>query len=68
LALPNSKWQSPAEPVPKFAKIVFACLICLAVAGAVAWLIQQLSAGVRGQPACRAHVYKNRWPFPAQVF
>jgi len=30
--------------MPKFAKIVFACLICLAVAGAAVQLIQWLSA------------------------
>jgi len=30
--------------MPKFTKIVLACLICLAVAGAGAWLIQRLSA------------------------
>jgi len=30
--------------MPKSAKIVLACLICLAVAGAVVWLIQRLSA------------------------
>jgi len=28
--------------MPKFAKILLACLICLAVAGGLIWLIQQL--------------------------
>ena len=28
--------------MPKFAKILLACLICLAVAGGVIWLIQRL--------------------------
>ncbi len=28
--------------MPKFAKILLACLICLAVAGGVIWLIQSL--------------------------
>ncbi len=28
--------------MPKFAKILLACLICLAVAGGVVWLIQRL--------------------------
>jgi len=29
--------------MPKFAKILLACLICLAVAGGLIWLIQRLS-------------------------
>jgi len=28
--------------MPKFVKIILACLICLAVAGGVVWLIQAL--------------------------
>jgi flagellar biogenesis protein FliO len=28
--------------MPKFAKILLACLICLAVAGGLIWLIQRL--------------------------
>jgi len=30
--------------MPKFAKIVLACLICLAVVGGAIWLIQRLAA------------------------
>jgi hypothetical protein len=30
--------------MPKFAKILLACLICLAVAGGLVWLIQRLAA------------------------
>jgi hypothetical protein len=30
--------------MPKFVKFVLACLICVAVAGAVIWLIQRLAA------------------------
>jgi hypothetical protein len=29
--------------MPKFAKILLACLICLAVAGGLIWLIQRLA-------------------------
>jgi len=30
--------------MPKFAKILLACLICLAIAGGLIWLIQRLAA------------------------
>jgi hypothetical protein len=30
--------------MPKFVKIFLACLICLAVAGGVIWLIQRVAA------------------------
>jgi hypothetical protein len=30
--------------MPKFVKLVLACLICVAVGGAVIWLIQRLAA------------------------
>jgi len=30
--------------MPKFVKILLACLICLAVAGGLIWLIQHVSA------------------------
>jgi flagellar biogenesis protein FliO len=30
--------------MPKFARIVLACLICLAVVGGAIWLIQRLAA------------------------
>jgi len=30
--------------MPKFVKIILACLICLAVAGGLIWMIQRLAA------------------------
>jgi hypothetical protein len=36
--------KNPSEIIPKFVRILLACLICLAVAGGLNWLIQRLSA------------------------
>jgi hypothetical protein len=32
----------PHTPMPKFVKIILACLICLAVAGGLIWLVNTL--------------------------
>jgi len=38
----RSMAKSRRTPMPKFVKIILACLICLAVAGGLIWLVNTL--------------------------